>query len=614
MWTVTVAYTVGDAQVPVTPDFRDFHTQVGEEADSMEARFAEAGDSSGKKFGDAFSAQVKASFASLPEATVKADADTAGLDADLDEATRDRTATIDADADTRAATAELGLVSEDRKTTVLADADTAAATVKLDTLARDRTVKINVNESGGGSPGPGGLSSLGEGGPVVIGGAAALGAALLPAAVPAAVGAGFAALGVTAAAKFNTGLQSQLSYTETLFKSMLSTAVQPLGQEFSQMLPQVNGFVQSIGPQLQEAFTASAPYLAEFITVGEQAATTLLPAFSSLLETFTPELPELGQAFASITQGLAGFLQALGPGMSASVTVFKAAADVVSFFLVAAGTLASGLALEFADAGHAISVGWSDLSGAAGRFSSAVTGAWDGAVRFFTSIPGKVEAVATGAGAWLASAGKNAVGGLLSAAESAWTGASSWFTSLPGKVEGVFSGAGGWLVSAGESMVNGLVSGIESIGGTVETALLDLVPSPVRSVVSAALGFVGFASGTPSAPPGWAWVGEQGPELVHFSGGEQVKTSSASMGMMSQMASAQSLGALSSLGVPSLAAAARLPGVSSPLAAGPLQLQLSYAGSGNQLIDVIVSSLRADIQGSAGGDVQAHLGRGKVRS
>ena len=35
--------------------------------------------------------------------------------------------------------------------------------------------------------------------------------------------------------------------------------------------------------------------------------------------------------------------------------------------------------------------------------------------------------------------------------------------------------------------------------------------------------FVGrFAAGTPGAAPGLAWVGEQGPELVHFSGGEQV--------------------------------------------------------------------------------------------
>ena len=35
-------------------------------------------------------------------------------------------------------------------------------------------------------------------------------------------------------------------------------------------------------------------------------------------------------------------------------------------------------------------------------------------------------------------------------------------------------------------------------------------------------GIPGFATGTNSAPPGFAWVGEKGPELVKFGGGEQV--------------------------------------------------------------------------------------------
>jgi len=32
----------------------------------------------------------------------------------------------------------------------------------------------------------------------------------------------------------------------------------------------------------------------------------------------------------------------------------------------------------------------------------------------------------------------------------------------------------------------------------------------------------GYALGTSSAAPGWAWVGERGPELVRFRGGESV--------------------------------------------------------------------------------------------
>jgi hypothetical protein len=40
-------------------------------------------------------------------------------------------------------------------------------------------------------------------------------------------------------------------------------------------------------------------------------------------------------------------------------------------------------------------------------------------------------------------------------------------------------------------------------------------------------GVPGFASGTGSAPAGMAWVGENGPELVNFRGGEQVIPNSA---------------------------------------------------------------------------------------
>jgi SLT domain-containing protein len=35
-------------------------------------------------------------------------------------------------------------------------------------------------------------------------------------------------------------------------------------------------------------------------------------------------------------------------------------------------------------------------------------------------------------------------------------------------------------------------------------------------------GYSGYAGGTSSAAPGWAWVGESGPELMRFRGGEQV--------------------------------------------------------------------------------------------
>lgn len=44
-----------------------------------------------------------------------------------------------------------------------------------------------------------------------------------------------------------------------------------------------------------------------------------------------------------------------------------------------------------------------------------------------------------------------------------------------------------------------------------------------------------YASGTDNAPPGWALVGEEGPELVHFGGGEQVYTAQETAAMQGAM-------------------------------------------------------------------------------
>jgi SLT domain-containing protein len=45
----------------------------------------------------------------------------------------------------------------------------------------------------------------------------------------------------------------------------------------------------------------------------------------------------------------------------------------------------------------------------------------------------------------------------------------------------------------------------------------------------------GYAVGTENAPPGWAWVGEQGPELMQMKGGERIKTNADSMRMMASL-------------------------------------------------------------------------------
>lgn len=59
--------------------------------------------------------------------------------------------------------------------------------------------------------------------------------------------------------------------------------------------------------------------------------------------------------------------------------------------------------------------------------------------------------------------------------------------------------------------------------------VLRAVPGTIATTIGAGAnkllglpGLPGFASGTVSAPAGWGWVGEAGPELIRFRGGEQV--------------------------------------------------------------------------------------------
>lgn len=80
------------------------------------------------------------------------------------------------------------------------------------------------------------------------------------------------------------------------------------------------------------------------------------------------------------------------------------------------------------------------------------------------------------------------------------------------------------------SKVNSLLSGMGGLAGAAGRALSSLVPG-LGTIGSLAGKLFGFESGTPGAPPGWAWTGEKGPELVKMTGGEVVIPHGPSMAM-----------------------------------------------------------------------------------
>lgn len=82
-------------------------------------------------------------------------------------------------------------------------------------------------------------------------------------------------------------------------------------------------------------------------------------------------------------------------------------------------------------------------------------------------------------------------------------------------------------------LVGKITSGIkENLTGPWGEMLKDGLLGLVDKVKEWALGKIGFANGTTSAPRGWSWVGERGPELMFMRGGETVIPHRQSVTMM----------------------------------------------------------------------------------
>ncbi|MDO5091833.1 MAG: tape measure protein [Propionibacteriaceae bacterium] len=95
-----------------------------------------------------------------------------------------------------------------------------------------------------------------------------------------------------------------------------------------------------------------------------------------------------------------------------------------------------------------------------------------------------------------------------------WDKIKNWFNDLVNKIAGPLE------------TLQGLVSGDGPFDSLVRK-LAEKLGKDLKNWAAKKLGLPtdeGYATGTRNARPGWAWVGERGPELVNFRGGEQVLT------------------------------------------------------------------------------------------
>ena len=124
--------------------------------------------------------------------------------------------------------------------------------------------------------------------------------------------------------------------------------------------------------------------------------------------------------------------------------------------------------------------------------------------------------------------GSMMVQGLVNGLKNIWGNVSGIFSNLVGNIGNVFSNIGSVIGNAMSKIFDNVSSWVGSIGnklssiGSGISSAMGKVGGAISSGVGKVKSFLGFATGTVSAPSGLAVVGERGPELVNFKGGEKV--------------------------------------------------------------------------------------------
>jgi TP901 family phage tail tape measure protein len=110
---------------------------------------------------------------------------------------------------------------------------------------------------------------------------------------------------------------------------------------------------------------------------------------------------------------------------------------------------------------------WSQITGF-------VSKAWNDAITFIKSVPGKIEAVFAGAASWLLQEGEDVIDGLINGAKAVFKDITTALNTAKNDITGAFSDAGTWLWDTGKSIIDGLIGGIKSAFGDVKSTLSSL--------------------------------------------------------------------------------------------------------------------------------------------
>ena len=304
------------------------------------------------------------------------------------------------------------------------------------------------------------------------------------------------------------------------------------------ILKQIGAFIKSIGPQLGDMFRASLPFLQAFVKVMEQFARAVLPSMTQSLKLLAPDLPIITQGFKYLSEGIAGFIKNLGPGMKDSAIIFKAAMMVTKGMLQLVGAAASDLAIGFVktaegirafargvppffdkmrhdianifdgirhDVAHYWDVIYNNTIGAVLRIDRGILG-------FFDRLPGQIVRALAGLGTTLWNLGSTWMTRMWNGIKSVWDHVIGFFRNIPGDILhalGIHSPPD-WAIEAGKHIMDGLHIGLAGTFGKI-TSFFSGIPRGLGA------GLKGAPEGIAAAMlPAFGWSPAQMAPLVQL--------------------------------------------------------------------------------------------------
>ncbi len=273
---------------------------------------------------------------------------------------------------------------------------------------------------------------------------------------------------------------------------------------FTQFTKTIAVLAAQMGPILGATLVSLIKLFGELLIklgpVGIQLLKVLLPAIIQLVITLTPFLV-LGAKVVNLTAQWAAANRLLVPALGLiTLALIAMKLQLLSNPLVLIALAIVALAMivvrYHTQIWQFITRIWGDIAGFFKRIWGDIRNIFLGGVRFIADL-------------WLAQAGM-----IVHAAAFAF----GWIPGIGGKLKEAAK-----AFDKFRENVNRALSGVQ--GRTVNVAVAFGGVSPGHKVIGQ------LAGGTSGAVPGWSWIGEEGPELVHMQGGETVVPHGQSMRM-----------------------------------------------------------------------------------